>query len=111
MMQIEHLFALLRGLCGTDQRAEALENGFRLSVLRAKYRLDPVPPSRWDHGSRRELCEDVTFMPLSEDFQHAPFGVVQSPVQGAMVDAGVPSRALMPCLSRTRQHRLSFTTW
>jgi hypothetical protein len=89
-MRVEHVFALVRGLCGTNQRAEALGSGFQGSVMRAKYRLEFGLASRLDRGGKRELCADVTFMPLPEGFERTPFGVVLSRVQGAMVVMGVP---------------------
>jgi hypothetical protein len=39
-MPADHLFALVRRLSRTDQRAEALENGFEWSILRALCRSD-----------------------------------------------------------------------
>jgi hypothetical protein len=89
-MPAEHLFSLARRLCGTDQRAEALENSFELSILRALYRSRLGVPARLDRGRKRELCEDVTFQPLPAAFVHAPFGSVLAQVQGAMCVMGVP---------------------
>jgi hypothetical protein len=89
-MPIQHVFALVRGLCGTDQRAESLEHGFHWSLLRALYRIQLGLPARLDYGRKREQCGDVPFAPLPRDFVHTPFGVVLARVQGAMQAMGVP---------------------
>jgi hypothetical protein len=86
----EHLFSLARRLCGTDQRAEALEIGFQVVDSPR-----PVPgclgvPTGLGRGRKRELDEDVTFRSLPEAFVRAPFGSVMAQVQGAMCVMGVP---------------------
>jgi hypothetical protein len=89
-MPAEHLFSLARRRCGTGLRAEALENSFDWSILRALHRSRPGVPARLDRGRKCELCEDVTFRPLPAAFVHAPFGSVMAQVQGAMCAMGVP---------------------
>jgi hypothetical protein len=89
-MPAAHWLSLARRLCDTDQRAEALENSFEWSILRALCRSRLGVPARLDRGRKRELCEDVTFQPLPVAFVHAPFGSVMAQVRGAMGAMGVP---------------------
>jgi hypothetical protein len=89
-MPAEHLFSLARRLCGTDQRAEALENSFEWSILRALDRSRLGVSAHLDRGRKRELGEDGTFQPLPAAFVHAPFASVLARVQGAMCVMGVP---------------------
>jgi hypothetical protein len=102
---------VVRGLCGTDERAEALEHGFDWSLLRALYRMELGLPARLDQGRRRELCEDVPFAPRPLFFVRPPFGVVLARVQGAMQAVGARSRVLLGCPQWTRGQRSTFTTW
>jgi hypothetical protein len=40
--------------------------------------LDLGLPTRLDHVRKREMCQDVTFMPLPEGFERTPFHAVGS---------------------------------
>jgi hypothetical protein len=73
---IEHDCALVRGLCGANQRAEALGRGFNWSLLRALNGIQLGLHAGLEHGPEGELCEDMPLAPLPGDFVHTPFGVV-----------------------------------
>jgi hypothetical protein len=75
-MPAEHLFALVRRLSGTDQGVESLERSFEWAILCVLSRQNLRLSARLDNG--RELCEDMPFFPLPEDFAHVPFAVVLS---------------------------------
>jgi hypothetical protein len=80
----EHLFAIVRRLCRTDQKADALDRVFEWSIPRSLYRSDLGVLARLDLGRMWELCEYVPFHPLPVDFENTPIGSARSQVMGAL---------------------------
>jgi hypothetical protein len=64
--------------CAGRMRHEpaGLGSGFRLSVLQGKHGLDLGLPALLEHGMKRELCQDVTSMPLPDGVVHTPFHAI-----------------------------------
>jgi hypothetical protein len=110
-MPIEDGFALGRGPCGTDQRAEYLEHGFHWSLPCALYRIQLGLPARLDHGRKRGQCGDVPFVPLPPDSCTCRSALCWLASSVLCRPWGSPSRLLTGCPLRTRGRQSSFTTW